>query len=512
MTSTSRNKPCPCGSGKKYKHCCAGEGAKARLAAGQSALIQLETGQRVPAPQAMEHAVQLHQQGRLLKAKVIYRQIVEKQPNHADAQHLLGVIYHQTGKQDQAYTHISQAILLNPKAALFHNNLGEVCRVLSRLDEAQTCYVRALALQPELQEAQRNIGLTLLEQNKPDEAVAHLQQVVARYPDYPGGYWALGAALMKQQKLKEALEMCDQGLAINPVDVPLLCAKGLVLKAMGQPEHATRHYRQAIEQQPQVPDLYQCLSGILKQMGDVEGAIECLKNEVQLRPNYGTAQHLLASLQNITTDRAPASYVSELFDSYADSFDQHLVGALEYRTPGILANMLHDAIGSTSIQLGILDLGCGTGLFGEAVKNVKKRLVGIDLAPKMIQKAEERGLYDKLIVGDLLEYMAEVKSGEFDLVAATDVFNYVGNLQPVFEQVARILPVSGWFVFSLEAAPEGVDGFALDKTGRYQHGRMYVSRLCKQYGFDESSFAESTLRKSGDKPVVGYLYLLKKSA
>jgi predicted TPR repeat methyltransferase len=459
----------------------------------------------------MAYAVQLHQQGRLLKAQAIYRQIVERQPDHADAQHLLGVTYHQTGKQEQAYSHISQAILLNSNAALFHNNLGEVCRALNRLDEAQACYSRALSLQPELLEAQRNVGLTLIEQNMPEEAVNHLRQVVAHSANFPGAYWALGAALMKQQKLDEALEVCSLGLETYPLDVPLLCAKGLVLKAMQQPEQAILHYRQAIKLQPLAPDLYQCLSGILKQSGDVEGAIECLKTAVQLRPNYGTAQHLLASLQNITTDRAPATYVSELFDSYADSFDQHLVGTLEYRTPSILAHMLSDAIGSNSIQASILDLGCGTGLFGEAVKNIKKRLVGIDLAPKMIQKAEERGLYDKLIAGDLLEYMAEVKSGEFDLVAAADVFNYVGNLQSVFEQVARILPVSGWFVFSLEAAPEGVEGFALNKTGRYQHGRLYVPRLCKQYGFDELCFAESVLRRDGDKPVVGYLYLLKKS-
>lgn len=462
-------------------------------------------------PEAMAYAVQLHQQGRLLKSQAIYRQIVERQPDHADAQHLLGVTYHQTGKQEQAYTHISQAILLNSNAALFHNNLGEVCRALNRLDEAQACYSRALSLQPELLEAQRNVGLTLMEQNKPEEAVNHLQQVVAHNTNFTGAYWALGAALMKLQKLDEALEACSLGLEIDPLDVPLLCAKGLVLKAMRQPEQAILHYRQAIKLQPLAPDLYQCLSGILKQSGDIEGAIECLKTEVQLRPNNGTAQHLLASLQNVTTDRAPASYVSELFDSYADSFDKHLVGTLGYRTPSILANMFFEAIEPNSMQINILDLGCGTGLFGETVKSIKKRLVGIDLAPKMILKAKERALYDKLIVGDLLEYMSEVQPGEFDLVVATDVFNYVGNLHPVFTEVARILPNSGWFVFSLEAAPEGTDGFALNKTGRFQHGRMYVPGLCKQYGFDELCFAESAIRRDGDKSVMGYLYLLKRS-
>lgn len=63
----------------------------------------------------------------------------------------------------------------------------------------------------------------------------------------------------------------------------------------------------------------------------------------------------------------------------------------------------------------------------------------------------------------------------------------------------------------LEAAGDDASDFVLDKTGRYQHGRMYVPRLCEQFGFEESGFAQSTLRMDGNTPVIGYLYLLKKS-
>ncbi|QLQ04273.1 MAG: tetratricopeptide repeat protein [Thiobacillus sp.] len=178
--------------------------------------------------------------------------------------------------------------------------------------------------------------------------------------------------MVRQHKEIEALEICNRGLEKSPSDAPLLCAKGLILKAIGQPEQAAQHYRQALELQPQDPDLYHGLSGVLKQLGDVDGAIQCLKNELKFRPNNATAQHLLASLQNITTDRAPASYVSELFDRYADNFDQHLVGKLQYHTPDLLANMLQEAIESNPVRLNMLDLGCGTGLFGEAVKDIKK--------------------------------------------------------------------------------------------------------------------------------------------
>ncbi len=511
MTAPSRNQPCPCGSGKKYKHCCAQASAKARPPSPQAALIQIETGRLLPIPQAMAHALQLHQAGRIRKAEAIYRQIVQRQPRHADAQHLLGLTYHQTGRHDLAYTHITQAISLSPQAALFHNNLGEVCRALNRLEEAQACYARALAMQPGLVEAQRNVGLTLHAQNKSDQAETHLRQLIERHPGYLGGYWALLTVLKEQDKQEEILQVCDAGLAHNPFDLSLLHAKGHTLRVMGQLEQSAQHYRQAIGQQPQLPELYQYLRAVLTQLGDTEGMIESLKNELKLSPDNASAQHLLASLQNITPDRAPAAYVSELFNSYADSFDQHLVGTLGYRTHSLVAQTLRDTLGQTAQGLDILDLGCGTGLFGEEIKDIKRTLVGIDLASRMIGRCKERGIYDDLIVGDLLDYLVEVKPGRFDLVVATDVFVYLGDLIPVFSQVSRILQPGRWFAFSLEVAPGGNKEFALGVSGRYQHSQAYIEHLCTDFNFEINYLTQATIRKQNNQPIDGYICLLQKA-
>ena len=223
------------------------------------------------------------------------------------------------------------------------------------------------------------------------------------------------------------------------------------------------------------------------------------------------ARHLIAALRNTTTDLAPASYVRETFDSYADGFDQHLVSKLAYHAPGLLAQSLRHAIGTPAPSLNILDLGCGTGLFGEAIKDLKKSLVGVDLSPRMIDKARQRQIYDELIVGDILNYLAEANPSQFDLIAATDVFIYVGNLQPIFEQASRILAPGGWFTFSIEAPQNESGDFILDTTGRYQHHQTYLARLSTQFGFIQTKFSESCLRREKDQPVMGYLYLLKKA-
>jgi predicted TPR repeat methyltransferase/predicted negative regulator of RcsB-dependent stress response len=460
-------------------------------------------------PQAIQLAIQHHQAGHLLKAEAIYQQVLQIQPRHPDALHLLGLTNHQMGKNDQAYALISKAISINPLAATFHNNLGEVCRAMNRLDEAHACYKKALSLQPDFPEALRNIGLTHLANGQPDQAVAHLHNATARYPGYLGMYWALGQALMSQHKADEAIAAYDQGLARSPLDPTLLCAKGVALLAAGKQDDSIQHYLQAIDKQPDVHEFHLNLALIYQEQRNAANAITCLERVIELKPNAEIARHMLAALQNITPDRAPASYVRKIFDDYADKFDKHLVEKLDYHTPGLIAGIVRKQLGAECHAIDTLDLGCGTGLFGEQIKDLKKRLVGVDLAPRMVDKARERGIYDQLIVGDLLEYLTGTQTDQFDLVAATDVFNYVGNLLPVFEQVSRILTPGGWFTFSIEAAPDSASEFVLDKTGRYQHHKNYLERLGIQFGFAQAHFSEAVLRQEHGNPVSGYIYLFQ---
>ena len=50
-----------------------------------------------------------------------------------------------------------------------------------------------------------------------------------------------------------------------------------------------------------------------------------------------------------------------------------------------------------------LDLGCGTGLSGHAASSVCGNLVGVDLSPAMVDRAKEKRLYRRLLVGDVTE-------------------------------------------------------------------------------------------------------------
>jgi hypothetical protein len=85
--SARRNDPCPCGSGKRFKHC---HGAAATSEAAMAAASSLM--------QRLEQAVALHQRGDSEAAFPIYLEVLAQQPDNPVAQHFLGVIHYQHGK------------------------------------------------------------------------------------------------------------------------------------------------------------------------------------------------------------------------------------------------------------------------------------------------------------------------------------------------------------------------------------------------------------------------------
>mgnify|MGYP007000297167 len=59
-----------------------------------------------------------------------------------------------------------------------------------------------------------------------------------------------------------------------------------------------------------------------------------------LKPDYGEAKHLLASLVGETTSTAPRDYVENLFDKYAAKFEESLVKKLGYKIPNLIAKII----------------------------------------------------------------------------------------------------------------------------------------------------------------------------
>jgi predicted TPR repeat methyltransferase len=330
-------------------------------------------------------------------------------------------------------------------------------------------------------------------------------------PDAPVFLANHGAALAEAGRLPEAIRALGASLARRADDVTVLRNLGQALTAAGDAAGALAPLRRAVALRPEAPEPWLALAHALREAGQ-EGAAEAARRVLAIpevaAPMAAQARFLLAALgEDAAPDRAPASYVKELFDAYAPRFDADLEGRLGYRTPALLAELLNQAGIAPDGARRVLDLGCGTGLSGVALKPFARRMTGLDLSPRMLAEAGKRGLYDALEEADLLDFLPR-QAGRFELVAAADVLNYLGDLGPALRGIAAALVPGGVAVFSVEAGAEAP--FALGPGLRYRHDPAHVAALAREAGFTEIARREAVLREEKGVPVEGVLFALRR--
>ena len=236
---------------------------------------------------------------------------------------------------------------------------------------------------------------------------------------------------------------------------------------------------------------------------------------LDLEDLFGAPLHLAALGATPTPDRPSSRYIERLFDDYAERFDRSLVEKLAYGVPVNLAALLSGMQGLPQHFRLAVDLGCGTGLFGAEIRGRADRLEGFDLSRKMLAKAAEKGLYDRLEVADLSLpasgsglFGAGLPAHRADLVVATDVMIYLGDLDNILSLVVELAAPGAVFAFSVEDTGEE-SGFKLAQSLRYAHSEAYVEAVCGRLGFDICCREPTTIREDNGKPVSGMLFVAR---
>jgi tetratricopeptide (TPR) repeat protein/SAM-dependent methyltransferase len=280
-----RNDPCPCGSGKRYKHCCIhSEGVQA---------LGEQGAQSIPA--TIEAAVQHVESGRLPQAEACCRQILQVAPNHPDALHLLGLIAYQIGKADVAVELIGAAINIKSSDPNYHLNLGNALQVQGRLAEAAASYNKALWIEPNFADAHNNLGTVLHRQGKLDAAVACYRKALAFEPESSDLHFNLGNALKDHAQLDEAIGSYSRALSFAPNRAELHNNLGTVLQQQGHLEEALACYDKALSFKPGYADAHYNRGLVLQLTGDLDAAMACYRKAIQLKPNSPEAYHDLGN-------------------------------------------------------------------------------------------------------------------------------------------------------------------------------------------------------------------------
>ena len=411
-----------------------------------------------------------YQNGRFSDAEKLAVEITQDFPKYEFAWKVLGAVLRAIGRKSEAVDVNQVVVELSPQDATAHSNLGITLKELGRLDEAEASYKQAIALKPNLVEAQINLGVTLQELGRFDEAEDRYNQVIALKPDYAEAHNNLGNTLKELGRLDEAETSFNQAIALKP-------------------DYAEAHKN---------------FGNLLNELERIDEAKASYNQAIALLPESGESKHMLAALYGNTTSTAPRDYVEKLFDNYAAKFDVSLVNNLEYKVPRLISEIIVkesklDGLGS------IMDLGCGTGLFGLEIKQFCENLEGIDLSEKMLNKAKEKNVYNKLIKQDIVTYLSN-ESFNFDYFVSTDVFIYIGDLSDVFRLIKSRNQTGGKLAFSTEHY-DG-DSFFLEQSGRYSHSKKYIEGLCDEFGYQLLHFEIQDIRKNKNEYVRGGLYLL----
>jgi predicted TPR repeat methyltransferase len=251
----------------------------------------------------------------------------------------------------------------------------------------------------------------------------------------------------------------------------------------------------------------------LQRSGDLDGAEKAFRLALALDPEDtgGVSIRLAAIGAERAPEKMPDAYVATLFDQHADVFDEILVDGLGYCVPLLLRELID------RLKIGpfdrFLDLGCGTGLTGMALADCTDHRTGVDLSERIVELAFDRQVYDDLYVGEAVEFLKEFEDDDgaresWNLIAATDVFPYLGAVEPFLSAAVERLAPQGYLAFSTETLDDGIlkgRSYMVGPKNRFAQDEAYIRSALTSAGFEILAMDPITVRMEDGDPVPGHL-------
>ena len=428
----------------------------------------------------------------------------------------------------------SEMVIQRVETLIAEKKLAEATTVLNALEGFAHADPRFHVLCMSLAEAS----------NKPGEALAAARKAVEKAPNWVPAVLNLALLLARQDRYPEAIEEAQKTFALAPNSSEVLHKLIEIAHRSQQFALAVQWLTHALTLDPGNKQNQRALASDLSRLGDTERAMALL--DALVAADAHDTESLLArahahlaagqrgaSLQDWDTllthqpDNAswlyyrelalghtpstqPTHLVSAMFDGMASNFDMHLVRGLRYQLPRQVAAQLLEWHPDRVFNL--LDLGCGTGLLGVFLGQIQGTMVGVDASAKMMEQAAQHGVYNRFHHVNLLDALQATPDGLYQVVAALDVFIYVGTLEQPVRDIHRVLVPGGRLVFSCERAAEEEADMVLRSSGRYAHKQSHIVALCRTAGFAQVDVQDIDVRLEGGQPVKGFLVVATKAA
>lgn len=258
------------------------------------------------------------------EAQAILTSLVERFPEVAEANFLLGNALTSRGRHADAVSLYQRATSLRPDYLDAWHNLGITLKQLGEFAEATKAFQQALAIDPSHSSSLFQLGQTRYSQGAPQDAIDSLRKLLDINPDDGLTCLNLGILLLESQKVEEALHWLKKAARLMPQEAAVYNSLGQALLESGHLIEAKATLQQALTLDPSYPEAYSNLGNALFDSGRFHEAIDQFKQALALNDqlhqawyNLGKCHHELLDLdQTINSYRQAITLKPDLAEAH----------------------------------------------------------------------------------------------------------------------------------------------------------------------------------------------------
>lgn len=471
----------------------------------ETGLIYQQLGEYGKAGQSFEYALQLD--GKYAEAKINkamnrrfsnlpqaveeLERLIPLYENEALLWYYLAQLYFEQKNWPKAWAAASKTKELAPASDEARVLLGELSLLENEQDKAKIYFAKAELINPDNQAALLRLADIYSRENQFDEAEKRYKRLLELNPKNFAAHQNYAEMLYRAKRTAEALEEYRQAVIINPQAAEVSNNLALVLKDMEEYAEAAGLLLNAYRLNSGLDEISINLNetALLLARRDNGKALEIADRWLEIDSSNIFAQKLKATLQGEYFENNHL-FNEKLFDHFADNYEL-VMQNLGYSAALAVGRIVGDE------PADIVDLGCGTGLLGLAVKTPRNKITGVDISQRMLDKAAEKQVYDHLVKDDIIHYLQEHQ--DFDVAVMGDVCGYLNDI----EKVIKLLK-NKKIIFTIEKTDE--ERCVVGAGGRYRHNPQFIEKLLRENGFESIYKEDIVLRREAGEDVNGMIF------
>ncbi|MBS4773568.1 MAG: tetratricopeptide repeat protein [Proteobacteria bacterium] len=403
----------------------------------------------------------------------------------------LAQLYFERKNWPKAWAAASKTKELAPASDEARVMLGELSLLENDTEKAKIYFAKAELLNPDNLDALLRLADIYSRENLFDEAEKRYKRVLELEPKNFAAHQNYAEMLYRAKRTAEALEEYRQAAIINPKAAEVSNNLALILKDLAEYAEAAGLLLNACRLNPGVEEISINLSETITLLArqDAGKARETADRWLEIDAGNIFARKLKATLEGEYFENNNL-FNEKLFDHFADNYEL-VMQNLGYSAALAVGRIIGDE------PADIVDLGCGTGLLGAALKTPQNKITGVDISQKMLDKAAAKNVYDRLVKDDIAHFLEHNR--DFDIAVMGDVCGYINDI----EKIIKLLK-NKTIVFTIEVTNELPGSVGPD--GRYRHNPQYIEKLLRENGFGSIHKEDIVLRHEAGEEVRGMIF------